>query len=230
MHSLAPLLSITETRPAEVSGFVIPHDPNDAQKARTLRVHDTASMIAVRMTSGAVVKLLQDDLRGTGPWWVRVHGNRGLLENLRFGDIRMVRVRKERFDKEPGEPEERVYLPDFPHHHDTASAAGHLGADFFVLHDFVDAVRTGEQPFFDVYRGVEMSLVGILAYRSALLGSIPVSIPDFRDPVQRTAHADDDWSPDPAVRRDGQPWPSVLGELKPSAEARRYAEEVWRAT
>jgi predicted dehydrogenase len=225
-HSLAPVMYITDTRPAAVSGFVIPHDPNDPEKARTAARADTASMIALRMDNGAVVKLLQYGLRGEGNF-VRIHGNRGLAENARHSNTSMVRLRQEPFDRADGELVDRVYLPRFPHHHDEAAGTGHGGSDFFTNYHFAEAIRTGEQPYLDVYRAVAMSIVGPLAYRTALAGGTPLAVPDFRREEERTAFADDRWSPDPAAAGPSQPLPSVLGELRPSAEGLAYARKAW---
>ncbi|NLE44980.1 MAG: Gfo/Idh/MocA family oxidoreductase [Chloroflexi bacterium] len=227
-HSLAPLMYITDTWPVKVNGFVIAHDPEDETHfGKTVRRSDLASMIAVRMDNGAVVKLLKGSLRGHGVW-VRVHGNKGLMENLRFGDTHMVRVRREPFDKDTGEPVERVYLPDFPEHHAEAMKAGHGGGDFFMNYHFAEAIRRNEQPFLDVYRGVAMSIIGVLAYRSALDDSAPVVVPDFRDIEVRRQYADDHWSPAPWDRGPGQPWPSILGDMRPSNRGIEFASKIWR--
>ena len=84
-HALAPVMFITDTCPAKVNGFVIPHAADDPVAQRRPVRHDAASMIAVRMDNGAVVKLLQVYLRGESIW-VRIHGSRGQMENLRQGD------------------------------------------------------------------------------------------------------------------------------------------------
>jgi predicted dehydrogenase len=225
-HALAPLMYITDESPVAVSGFAVPHDAADPQKAQTVRRMDTASVIIAQMESGALVKLLQYDLRGEGNW-VRVHGNAGLMENLRFGDRDMVRLRRERFDKDPGEPVELVFKPDFPSDHDAALGSGHGGSDYFVFADFKRAVHSGQQPYLDVYRGVTMAAVGIEAYRSALDGSRMRSLPDLRDPAQRDRHRHDEWTPDPARRGLEGPSPSVLGDIEPSEAARRAARQVW---
>jgi len=225
-HALAPLMYITDTQPVAVTGFVVPHDYDDANKALTVRRMDTAGLIIVEMDNGAIVKLLQYDLRGEGNW-VRVHGNSGLMENVRGPGSHQVRVRKERFDKAPGEPEERQYSPDFPEHHDEAMQSGHGGADFFMNLMFAEAVRSGVQPYFDVWRGVTMSLVGILAYRSALDGSRRIELPDLRDATVRQGLLEDTWSPDPSRRTADDPYPSILGDVQPSDAGRAFAEEVW---
>lgn len=228
-HALAPVMHITGTTPKSVTGFVVPYDEGDAEKARTVRRMDTAGMIVLTMDNGALVKLLQYDLRGGGHW-VRIHGNRGLMENTRIGGHHgqdRVRVWRETWEKPDGVPEEMVYKPDFPQHNDKASKSTHFGGDFFMNLIFADAVRSGTAPYFDVYRGVTMAAVGILAYRSALSGGAPIDVPDFRDEAERAAYEDDHWSPDPAAAGPGQPAPSVLGHVQPPVAGREYAEEVW---
>lgn len=226
-HSLAPIMFITETWPVSVTGFVIARSEDDPVWGLTARVNDAASVIILRMDNGAVVKLLQVGLRGDGVW-VRLHGTRGQMENLRHGDTRMVRLRREQYHEEDREPRDQIYLPEFPEHHEEATRAGHGGGDFFMNYHFAQAIRTGKQPFLDVYRGVAMSIVGPLAYRSALAGSATLEVPDFRREGPRRKYAKDDWNPDPTRRREGDPWPSVRGEVKPSKKGLEYAREIWR--
>jgi len=226
-HSLAPIMFITDTRPAKVNGFVMPHPADDPVYQRSVRTSDGTSMIAVRMDNGAVVKLLQVNLRGESIW-VRVHCSRGQMENLRHGHTQMVRLRREQYHEEMIEPEEQIYLPSFPAGHEAARHAGHGGGDYFMNYHFADAIRKKEQPYLDVYRGVSMSLVGILAYRSALQDSATIDIPDFRDKAVRARYANDDWTPDPERRKEGDPWPSILGEIKPTKAGIAFAKKVWK--
>ena len=218
---------ITDTMPVKVNGFVIAYDPDDKMHCGlTAKRSDMASAILVRMNNGAVVKLLQVSLRGGGVW-VRIHGNKGAAENLRHGDRQMVYLRREPSDTPEGEEPERIYKPEFPPEHAKALQAGHGGGDYFVIHNFAEAIRKNEQPYMDVYRGVAMSIVGILAYRSALQDSNTLEVPDFRNKEERKAYANDDWNPDPTRRKEGYPLPSILGDIKPPAEGLAYARKVW---
>lgn len=226
-HALGPVMFITDTRPAKVNGFVVPYDSDDRMHCGlTARRSDMASAILVRMDNGSIVKLLQVSLRGEGIW-VRIHGNKGAMENLRHGDSQMVRVRKHPFELQEGEEASQIYKPEFPKEHSRALESGHGGGDYFVIYHFAEAIRKNEQPYLDVYRGVAMSIVGILAYRSALQDSNTVDIPDFRNKEERAKYADDHWNPDPLQRKEGYPWPSVLGDIKPPAEGLEYAKKVW---
>ncbi|HEX6971659.1 MAG TPA: Gfo/Idh/MocA family oxidoreductase [Limnochordia bacterium] len=60
-----------------------------------------------------------------------------------------------------------------------ARRAGHGGGDFFVLADFVDAVRRGVPPPIDVYDAVTWSSIVPLSELSVARGGAPVAVPDF---------------------------------------------------
>jgi len=174
-------------------------------------------------------RLLQGQLRGEGSW-VRIHGTRGLMENLRpapQGNQQQLRLHKQAFDTEDGQAVSKVYLPEFPEYAEAAQRAGHGGGDFFTNFHFARAIRGEEAPFWDVYRGVACSIVGILAYRSALNNSSLVEVPDLREKLARDRYRSDDWSPDPATRTAGDPWPSVMGDIRPSDAGLAFSRKVW---
>ena len=225
-HSIAPVMYITDTRPVKVNGFVVPYDDSDPSKILHIGRADTAAMIVCRMDNDAVLKSLHGALRGHGNY-VRIHGNKGLMENARHGDKQRLRVWREPWEKNPGEPVETVYTPDFPNHHHDATRAGHGGGDFFTSYHFAEAIRSGEPPYLDVYRGIDMSIAGIQAWRSALNDSAPVAVPDFRDEAVRRQYENDDWSPDPERAKEGQPPSSILGTIEPSDDAKKLAKKIW---
>jgi len=227
-HALAPIMIITDTFPVKVNGFVIPRDFKDeVHFGKTARRNDTASCIILRMNNGAVVKLLQGSFRGHSVW-VRIHGNKGLMENLRYGDTHMLRIRKEPFDRKNCEPVEKIYTPEFPTYAKDASEYGHGGGDFFMNYSFSKAIRTGKQPYLDVYRGVIMSIVGILAYRSALNDSNTLQVPNFRKKAERKKYKDDNWNPNPEEHKKGFPPPSILGNIEPSKQGIAFAKKIWK--
>lgn len=226
-HSLAPVMYITDTRPVTVNGFVLPYDAEDPTVNMSVRCSDLGSAIMLKMDNGAIVKTLHGGLRGHGNY-TRIHGNQGLMENSRVMNTSMLRVHRAPFDKNEGEPVESIYQPDFPEFHDQATKTGHGGGDFFTQHHFAAAIRTGEQPYLDVYRGVQMSIVGILAYRSALDGGTPLEVPDFRDPGHQKAYEGDHWSPFPGVECENKPPPSILGHIEANDAAKENAREVWK--
>jgi len=108
-----------------------------------------------------------------------------------------------------------------------AEKSGHGGGDFWTNFHFANAIRSGEAPFLDVYRGVAMSSVGILAWKSALAEGQPVAVPDFRDEESRKKYEDDHWSPWPEDAGEGQPPPSIRGVVEPREAGRVLAKKVW---
>lgn len=225
-HSMAPVMYITDTRPIKVNGFVVPYDFNDPTQTMHMKRTDTCAVTICRMDNDAVMKSLHGGLRGHGNY-VRIHGNKGLMENSRHGDKNRLRIWREPWEKPAGVPVETVYTPDFPTHQRAATETGHGGGDFFTSHHFSEAIRTGQQPYLDVYRGIDMSIVGILAWRSALNDSAPVAVPDFRSENVRKTYENDHWSPDPTRESDNRPPTSILGDILPTEEAREYARGIW---
>jgi predicted dehydrogenase len=196
-HSLAPVAAITGTWPVQVSGFVVPTAGGPEALERARRGRGWAALLVVRLDNGAVFKSLHGFLEAGQQAWMRIHGDRGLMENLRHGDTRTLRVVWDVEDGEDWRRAEQVFLPwppGFP-----ATDADPLGdgvAETLMLRDFASAIRHGTAPEQDVYFGVELSITGIQAMRSSLAGGIPVEVPDLRRPDLRRAHAADDWFPD----------------------------------
>lgn len=191
-----------------------------------VRRGDAGAVTLCRMSNGGVARTMGLSLRGHGIWY-RFHGTRGLMENLRTGDHNMLRIQHEPWDLAEGDVTEKIYRPDFPVHADLAKKAGHGGGDFFVTHHFSEAIRRNEQPWMNVYRAIDMTMVGIQGWRSCLDEGRPYEIPDMSDESVRKRYENDDFSPFPEDRKPGQPWPSIKGEIKPSAEAIEYARTVW---
>jgi predicted dehydrogenase len=196
-HSLAPVAAITGTRPVRVSGFVVPTSGGTEALERARRGRGWAALLVVQLDNGAVCKSLHGFLQASQQAWVRIHGDRGLMENLRHGDTRTLRVAWDVRDGQDWRRAEEVFLPwpaGFPA--TTADPLGDGVAETLMLRDFASAVRHRTPPEQDVYFGVELSVTGIQAMRSSLAGSVPVGVPDLRRRHVRRAHASDDWFPE----------------------------------
>jgi len=169
-----------------VSAFVIPPDASPQSLDATRRGRGIAAVMLIRMDTGAYLKPLHGFLQGEQApetSWIRLHGSRGLLENLRHGDSRRVRVRKEGWTTPSGRAEDTAHDPLLDR-----------SDDALVCESFAHAMQTGERPYFDIYRGVIVSLVGICGLRSLLRGSVTVVIPDLRHEAVRHEYESDDWN------------------------------------
>jgi predicted dehydrogenase len=196
-HSLAPVVAVTGTRPVQVSGFVVPTAAGPEALERARRGRGWAALLVVRLDNGALFKSLHGFLEASQPSWVRIHGDRGLMENLRHGDTRTLRVAWDVEDGEDCRRAEEVYLPWPPEFPITdADPLGDGVAETLMLRDFAGAFRHQAAPDQDAYFGVELSITGIQAMRSSLGGSVPVEVPDLRRADVRRAYAADDWFPE----------------------------------
>jgi predicted dehydrogenase len=226
-HALAPLVYITDTMPLRVNALSIAS--REAQEG-TARHGDPGSVILCRMNNGAVFRIFGLVLPGHSNWY-RVHGTHGAMEIARgpgyFGSGQ-VRVWHEDWNCPVDVPTERTYVPAWPEHRELANRAGHGGGDFWTSLHFAQAIRSGQQPFLNVYRGVAMSSVGILAWKSALQDGAPFDVPDFAAEASRARVAQDHWSPWPEHAGPGQPPPSLLGRNDPGEQALAHARQVWQ--
>jgi hypothetical protein len=181
----------------QVSGFVVPTAAGPEALERARRGRGWAALLMVRLDNGAVFKSLHGFLEAGQQAWVRLHGDRGLMENLRQGDTRTLRVVWDVEDGDDWRRAEEVYLPWPPELPGTdADPLGDGVAETLMLREFAEAVRHRTAPDQDVYFGVELSITGIQAMRSSLAGSPPVELPDLRRPEVRHACAADGWFPE----------------------------------
>lgn len=216
-HSMGPVMLITGTRPTQVTGFVIPYDDKDAMNFGRAKFNDVSSVLMCRMDNEALVKIIPwSELRDHGNR-VRICGNKGTMEASQQ-DGRL-RVHHEPFDFDPPRTNTMHYMPNFPDFARQAFRYGHGGGDFFTNYYFHKAIVENSKPIIDVYMAIDMTAIGILGYRSALAGGIPMEIPDFRDKAVREKYRNDDWNPNPALSREGMPLPSVRGKIELKKES-----------
>lgn len=99
--------------------------------------------------------------------------------------------------------------------------------DFFTNFHFVEAIRKNQQPCLNVYRAIDMSICGILAYKSELNNSGPLDVPDFRNEKIRRKYENYDWSPSPSKKHSRQAFSSIKGEINLSPELKSYTRKIW---
>jgi predicted dehydrogenase len=195
-HALAPLMTITDTMPVRVNGLVA-RLPLDTKRKRLFRESDVGGIIMLVMDNGAVFKLIQGGMPGHSIFY-RLHGEYGAMETGRGpgywgpGNIRIIH---DEWDCKPNQLPEKIIYPQFPAWARKATESGHGGGDFFTNYHFAQAIRTGKQPYLDVYRGVAMSVVGILAWKSVLNNGNSYAVPDFRSEKSRKLVEKDTWQP-----------------------------------
>jgi predicted dehydrogenase len=200
-HSLGPIVTITGTRPVRVVGFENPNVPNMWKKGYS---GGASGMLVMQMSNGATVKSLNGYLkREPGSVWYSVYGRKGMMESDRWRDG----VSRVHFFQEGGEltGQEIAYNPKPAVDTELSRSVGsHGGGDFYTMHYFLEKLldRPGGSETIDVYQALDMSLPGILGYKSILSGNQPFEVPDFRNPAAREAYRNDNWCTNPAVAGD----------------------------
>jgi predicted dehydrogenase len=214
-HALAPLVYITGAMPRSVAAFSIPHPKFSVKNPPP--GGDPGSAMLIQNDNGSVFRIMGLVMPGHSNYY-RVHGSTGAMELTRgpgyFGPGQ-IRVWHEEWNTNSGQyPTDRVYTPDWPEHGELANKAGHGGGDFWTNFHFANAIRSGKPPLLDVYKGVSMSSIGILAWRSAVNGGTSQHVPDFSKESDRKIYEHDHWSPWPDGTGDGTAPSSILKPCK----------------
>ena len=191
-HTLAPLCYITGAMPKRVSAFPVsyPHTEESCRSETYWRLPDRSAVVSCFNDDGSVYRVVGWGQFGAHDNTYRICGTKGQIENLR-GDGRIM-LRYNECDVPEGMEETNAYYPEWQEEDkDFASTAGHGGGDYFVMKEFFECINTGKQPMFDVYFGVTLSAVAILAHKSALQYGVPYDIPDFHLEEDRVKYEND---------------------------------------
>jgi predicted dehydrogenase len=160
--------------------------------APDLRQEDT-SITLCQMESGKLIKLRIDCIseRPHNMAYYSLQGTKGCYEAPRgLGDDHKIWL-KDMDNHEGGWrslADFKDYLPErYKNATEVQRAAGHWGGDFFIVQDFVDAVRSGVKPAVDVYEACEWTAVGLLSELSAMNGGRAMEMPNYKN---RTSYSE----------------------------------------
>lgn len=201
-HSFGPIRHITGLRPVSVVGFE-PGFPSP--KALTGGKGALYGIEMVTLENGAIVKSSHGGMYKHSVWF-SIDGDHGKIETARCG------TNAGKFD--------RVYIEADDYHGawDTATTEtymadekikeemrnmGHGGSDFFTMDNFIARINGDtEADTIDVYEALDMSLVGMFAFRSILAGGVTMEIPNLRLKEERDKWRNDTACTDPKVAGD----------------------------
>lgn len=173
-HSLGPLLHWMQDRCVSAVGF-----DTGSHLEREFGTLDMEVGL-FKMASGAVCKVLCGFSVASEPGRhnYTLYGTAGMLDSGRAADAPDRGYLASR-------PETRGPAPDVVPPLDRAAPeaarlGGHGDAEWFMVDSWLTALDHGEPVPLDVHAGLDMTLPGICAHRSAQQGGAPVSIPDSR--------------------------------------------------
>ena len=211
-HALGPIMYMTKSMPKYVSARAAHSDL--LYKIRDWRHnYDGVGMMFCEMDNGMIARCTGCTAMASDYSRYRIAGDRAGVEW--GGYIPDGKVRRFYFGHTTPEGEEQISLLDadlseFGEDGEKAAKAGHGGGDYWIVQEMKECFIRGKEPFFDVYRAVAMSAVGILGWRSCLNHGENIKIPDFRNKEERDAVRDDHLTPCPDQDGNGITLPCAL--------------------
>jgi predicted dehydrogenase len=146
---------------------------------------EDTSVCLIQMKSGKLIRLRVDCVsrRPHAMSNYTLQGTLGAYESPRVPGAHLVSFPKGDDDDPSWQPlsDYKEYLPErYKTGADKGAAAGHGGGDYFIIQDFIDAVRGVKPPFVDVYDACEWTAVGLLSALSVSNRGRAMDMPDFR--------------------------------------------------
>jgi len=212
-HSLGPLMYVTDAEVKRVIGKTAPITENYMKLEHD--VVDGTGIMLCEMTDGSLFRVNGCSCHGPGGRWTRLGCSKGGCETVR-GDTKAVRVIFNAWNKPEDWDKPVIYTQNVDTEEDIEKMKGdgHDGIDYRMVKIIVEDLRAGRQPYFDVYRAVNMSATAILGWRSVLNDSAQLTLPDFRDEESRKICDGDTATPFPNPDGSGDVIPSIYSTRK----------------
>jgi predicted dehydrogenase len=179
LHTLVAM----DSKPAATKLFAQEKFGADSEPAKIDFENGDTNHALIRTKQGRLVELRYDTSspRPPGMGQYSLQGTRGAYDAA-LGQ-RMVYL-EGRSPADKWEPLEK-YSAEYQHAYwkqqsAQAKSTGHGGSDWFVIADFLQAVRTGKSPI-DLIDAVTWTSIRPLSEQSIRAGSKPVAVPDFRN-------------------------------------------------
>lgn len=177
---LVSLVAMT-TRQASIERYAATHFGKESPAAKVrFAVGDSTSTL-IQTANGAVIDLRYDTASARPHPTTTYYALQGLKASYESrGDNIWIEGASKRLAWEPLSNYAKKYDdPKWKTWEEEAKKTGHGGADFFVIRDFIGAIRAGRPSPVDVYDAATWSSVMPLSGKSIRGGGKPVEIPDF---------------------------------------------------
>ena len=191
-HSIGPLMYSTGLRAVRVSGAEMPRMSYMAEKgARS----GSAAMELMEMSNGGMGRSMNGNLRHPYEASYRIIGESGSIESDP-GSIMVYRLKKDYiYDTERYTAKPPAYR--FRSDSDLGEADNSIITAFAYFVGAIYGDSEGIGHTIDVYKALDMSLPGLLAYRSIVSGGAPFEVPDMREMAARERYREDFYSTNP---------------------------------
>jgi predicted dehydrogenase len=173
-HTLGPLLLLMEDRIVQACGLTSGFNKMPEYKDHIGFLDFEIGLFKTQ--KGAVIKILRSQVAARPHMvWYSLYGTKGHLENQRDrGEGLYYSTDDHKSHKEalampcpsidPGAPEE-------------AKKGGHGTSEYFMIRDFLEAVKSGVKPPIDAVKAADMTIPGLIAHESAMQGGKWLDVP-----------------------------------------------------
>jgi len=186
-HSLGPALYLLDDRVTQVAALA-----NDQSVVAPGREGVFNFTMLMKTARGAVVRVRVDTAsnRPHTASYFSLQGVKGCYESARgLGDESKVWLMEEHEESHVFDSAQwhrlwdyaERYIPDRLEVGEEARHGGHGTCEYWMMKDFLAAVRGERPPAIDVYQGLDYTVPGICAMESLAQGGAPIRVPDFRE-------------------------------------------------
>lgn len=198
-HSIGPMMHITGRRAVNVVGMETPLMSYMKEKgARS----GSAAMEIMHFDNGAIAKSMNGNYRSDFTANYRVICENGTLEG-EYGRLRLFDAKSNKWEEIAADRNERLDNIIPGNAHLDISGAFPL-SDIYAINTYILALLGEEEAknnMLNIYKALDMSIIGPLSYRSILNGSSPVDVPDLRLAADRDKWRNDNKSTDPKISK-----------------------------
>ena len=173
-------LSASATKSRGLHNYIVKHGGEDHPNAQVRFALGDIVTTVLRTQQGETM-ILSHDTNGPRPYSLgfRVQGTAGIWMDLNQS-LYLEGISPEPHRWEPA----AAYLKEHDHplwkqFEKEAEGGGHGGMDFFVIHEFIEAVKNKRPMPLDAYDAATWSAISPLSERSIASGSASVEVPDF---------------------------------------------------
>ena len=208
-HALGPVMYITKTEVRYVSARAS-HSDLLYELREWRHNYDGAAHMLCEMSGGMTARFTGCTAMASDYGRYRVCGDISGVEAGGYIPGGKVRQFWHEHTKPEGQSENTALINPELKDDEKAKESGHGGGDYRVVQNIKDYLICGKEPFFDVYRAVNMSATAILGWRSCLNHGENFRVPDFRNKEEREAVRGDDLTPFPDENGNGATLPAAL--------------------
>lgn len=165
-HCLGPVLTLMDDKIVEASGSSAGMHRFPEQKDHLGFLDMEVGLF--RTQKGKLIKILRSQVATRYPHlvWYSLYGTKGNVENGRRCDDGLLYIDGE---DDPKEGARRIPCPlSDPDAPEEAKGGGHGTSEYYMIRDFLKAVKNNINPPIDVVRAMDFTVPGIVAHESAM--------------------------------------------------------------